>query len=119
MDKINILSKYKKFEAIWSPHCIAELNDQKVLLAKVNGKFVWHSHKDEDELFYVIKGKLYMEYRDKKVEVLPGEMIVVPKGVEHRPSAKIETWILLFEPTTTKHTGDVITEITKDNYPKI
>ena len=60
-----------------------------------------------------------MEYRDKTVEVLPGEMIVVPKGVEHRPSAKIETWILLFEPTATKHTGDVITEITKDNYPKI
>ena len=119
MDKINILSKYKKFEAIWSPHCIAELNDQKVLLAKVNGKFVWHSHKDEDELFYVIKGKLYMEYRDKKVEVLPGEMIVVPKGVEHRPSAKIETWILLFEPTSTKHTGNLITEITKDDYPKI
>ena len=119
MNKINILSKYKKFEAIWSPHCIAELNDQKVLLAKINGDFVWHSHKDEDELFYVIKGKLYMEYRDKKVEVLPGEMIVVPKGVEHRPSAKIETWILLFEPTSTKHTGNLITEITKDNYPKI
>ena len=81
MDKINILSKYKEFEAIWSPHCIAELNDQQVLLAKINGEFVWHSHKDEDELFYVIKGKLNMEYRDKTVEVLPGEMIVVPKGV--------------------------------------
>ena len=119
MDKINILSKYKKFEAIWSPHCIAELNDQQVLLAKINGEFVWHSHKDEDELFYVIKGKLNMEYRDKTVEVLPGEMIVVPKGVEHRPSAEIETWILLFEPSSTKHTGNVITEITKSNYPKI
>ena len=119
MDKINILSKYKEFEAIWSPHCIAELNDQQVLLAKINGEFVWHSHKDEDELFYVIKGKLNMEYRDKTVEVLPGEMIVVPKGVEHRPSAKIETWILLFEPISTKHTGNLITEITKDNYPKI
>ena len=119
MDKINILSKYKKFEAIWSPHCIAELNNQQVLLAKINGEFVWHSHKDEDELFYVIKGKLNMEYRDKIVEVLPGEMIVVPKGVEHRPSAKIETWILLFEPTSTKHTGNLITEITKSNYPKI
>ena len=119
MDKINILSKYKEFEAIWSPHCIAELNDQKVLLAKINGEFVWHSHKHEDELFYVIKGKLNMEYRDKTVEVLPGEMIVVPKGVEHRPSAKTETWILLFEPKSTKHTGNVITELTKNNYPKI
>ena len=119
MDKINILSKYKEFEDIWSPHSIAELNNQQVLLAKIKGEFVWHSHKNEDELFYVIKGKLNMEYRDKTEEVLPGEMIVVPKGVEHRPSAKIETWILLFEPTSIKHTGDVKSDITKDYYPKI
>ena len=80
---------------------------------------MWHSHKNEDELFYVIKGKLNMEYRDKTVEVLPGEIIVVPKGVEHRPSSKIETWILLFEPINTKHTGDTISDITKEIYPKI
>ena len=119
MDKINILSKYKEFSAVWSPHSIAELNNQQVLLAKIEGEFVWHSHKNEDELFYVVKGKLNMEYRDKIVEVLPGEMIVVPKGVEHRPSAKKETWILLFEPTSTKHTGGVKVDITKDYYPKI
>ena len=119
MDKINILSKYNEFESTWSPHSIAELNNQQVLLVKIKGEFVWHSHKNEDELFYVIKGKLNMEYRDKTLEVLPGEMIVVPKGVEHRPSAEIETWILLFEPISTKHTGEVKSDITKDYYPKI
>ena len=119
MDKINVLSKYKEFESHWSPHSIAELNGQQVLLAKVKGEFVWHSHKDEDELFHVFKGKLIMEFRDKKVEVFPGEMIIVPKGVEHRPCAIEETWIFLFEPISTKHTGDVIAEITKNEYPKI
>ena len=119
MDKINILSKYKEFEAIWSPHCIAELNDQQVLLAKINGEFVWHSHKDEDELFYVIKGKLNMEYRDKTVEVLPGEMIVVPKGVEHKPIANEEVSIMMFEPMTTLNTGEKENERTVKDLERI
>ena len=95
MEKINILSKFKKFNSHWSPHSIAELNGQQVIIAKVKGDFVWHSHKQEDELFYVIKGKLKIEFRDKTKEILQGEMIIVPKGVEHRPSADEETWILL------------------------
>lgn len=119
MKKLNVLSKYEEFDNYWSPHSIAELNGQQILIAKVKGKFVWHSHKDEDELFNVVKGKLNMEFRDKTVEVLPGEMIIVPKGVEHRPGAEEETWILLFEPICTKHTGEVIAEITKNEYPKI
>jgi len=119
MKKINILSKYNEFDAHWSPHCIAELNGQKVLIAKVKGEFVWHSHKDEDELFHVIKGKLRMEYRDRSVDVLPGEIIIVPKGVEHRPYADEETLILLFEPISTKHTGDLVSDVTKNIYPKI
>ena len=119
MKKINILSKFKKFNSYWSPHSIAELNGQQVLIAKVKGSFVWHSHKEEDELFYVLKGRLKMEFRDKTKEILQGEVIVVPKGVEHRPSADEETWILLFEPINTKHTGDTISKITKDVYPKI
>ena len=119
MEKIKILSKFKKFNSHWSPHSIAELNGQQVILAKVKGNFVWHSHKEEDELFYVVKGRLKMEFRDKTKEILQGEMIVVPKGVEHRPSADDETWILLFEPINTKHTGDTISKITKDIYPKI
>lgn len=119
MEKINICSKYEEFDKYWSPHSIAELNGQQVIIAKVKGDFVWHSHKDEDELFHVIKGKLKMQYRDRSVEVLPGEIIIVPKGVEHCPSAEEETWILLFEPISTKHTGSIVTEITKNMYPKI
>ena len=119
MRKINILSKFKKFNSNWSPHSIAELNGQQVIIAKIKGDFVWHSHKEEDELFYVIKGKLKMEFRDQTKEVFQGEMIVVPKGVEHRPCAEEETWILLFEPIETKHTGETVSEITKSFYPKI
>lgn len=119
MEKINLTSKYAEFDSLWSPHSIAELNGQQVLLAKVKGEFVWHSHQNEDELFHVIKGKLIMLFRDKTVEVLPGEMIIVPKGVEHCSKADEETWLLLFEPLSTKHTGNVITEITKKNYPKL
>ena len=119
MEKINILSKFKKFNSHWSPHSVAELNGQQVILAKIKGNFVWHSHKEEDELFYVIKGKLNMEFRDRTKEIMPGEMIIVPRGTEHRPTAEEETWILLFEPVSTKHTGEVISEITKNEYPKI
>ena len=119
MKKINILSKFRKFNSNWSPHSIAELNGQQVIIAKIKGDFVWHSHKEEDELFYVIKGKLKMEFRDQTKEVLQGEMIVVPMGVEHRPCAEEETWILLFEPIETKHTGETVSEITKSFYPKI
>ena len=119
MKKINIISKFEKFNSYWSPHSIAELNGQQVILAKIKGNFVWHSHEEQDELFYVLKGKLNIKFRDKTEEILQGEMIIVPKGVEHRPSAEKETWILLFEPIGTKHTGDTISEITKDFYPKI
>ncbi|MGB1448815.1 MAG: cupin domain-containing protein [Flavobacteriaceae bacterium] len=119
MKVINLLKKYGEFEAQWSPHVIAELNGQQVLLAKVQGEFVWHSHADEDELFQVVKGKLRMEFRDRIEVIQPGEMIVVPKGVEHRPCAEEETWILLFEPLSTKHTGEVLDTITKSSYPRI
>mgnify|MGYP001057500240 FL=1 len=84
MEVINLNSKYKVFNEKWSPHSIAELNGQQVLIAKVEGDFVWHAHEEEDELFHVIKGKLIIEFRDKTVELSSGELIVVPKGVEHR-----------------------------------
>ena len=119
MDKINIKEKYQKFNDYWKPRVIAKLNDQQVIIAKVKGEFVWHDHKDEDELFTVIKGKLKMEFRDKVVEVNEGEMIVVPKGIEHRPVAEEETWLLLFEPLSTKHTGEVNSELTVEEYPHI
>jgi len=119
MELINLNDKYRKFDEKWSPHSIAQLNGQQVLLAKVEGDFVWHAHEKEDELFYVVKGKLVIEFRNKTVELSPGEMLVVPKGVEHRPRAGEETWILLFEPLGIKHTGDITTDITKSFYPKI
>lgn len=119
MKVINLLEKYAEFDDQWSPHCIAELNGQQLLLAKVQGEFVWHAHVDEDELFQVIKGKLFIEFRDRVAEIHPGEILVVPKGVEHRPYAEEETWILLFEPIGTKHTGEVVDEITKTTYPRI
>jgi mannose-6-phosphate isomerase-like protein (cupin superfamily) len=119
MEIINLNDKYNKFREKWSPYSVAELNGQQVLLAKVEGEFVWHAHEKEDELFYVVKGKLFIEFRDKTVELSSGEMIVVPKGVEHRPRAEEEAWILLFEPLGIKHSGNVTTEITKSFYPKI
>jgi len=118
MEKINIQEKYQKFDDHWTPKKIAKLNGQMVYLAKVAGEFVWHKHDEEDELFMVQKGTLVMKFRDKEVEINPGEMLVVPKGVEHLPTTKNgeEVWLMLFEPDTTKHTGDVVSELTKSNY---
>jgi len=107
MDKINIQQKFSLFANHWSPKVIGELNGQHVKLAKVKGEFVWHDHKDEDELFFIVKGKLKIEFRDKTVELSEGEMIIVPKGVEHKPVAEDEVWLMLFEPAATKHTGEV------------
>ena len=88
MEAININEKLSKFDKLWHPHRMAKVDDNQVYLAKLCGDFIWHKHEGEDELFQVIKGTLYMKFRDKTVTVKPGELIVVPKGVEHCPSAK-------------------------------
>jgi mannose-6-phosphate isomerase-like protein (cupin superfamily) len=119
MKVINIKSKFDQFSDQWSPKVIADLNGQHVKLAKIEGEFVWHDHKDEDELFYIVKGSLDIEFRDRKVTLQEGEMIVVPKGVEHKPIAKEECWVMLFEPAQTKHTGDVEHEMTVQDYERI
>ena len=119
MKTINIQDKLSLINDLWNPRVIAELNGQQVKIAKVKGEFVWHDHQEEDELFYVIKGKLKLEFRDKMVEVNEGEMIVVPIGVEHRPIAEEEVWIMLFEPAKIKHTGEVKSDLTVDKYEKI
>jgi len=114
MDTINLAQKFSKFTDQWSPHIIGSLNDQYIKLAKVAGEFVWHSHADEDELFVVLKGNLIMEFRDKIVEVGPGEILVIPKGVEHLPRTNgEEVHLMLIEPKSTKHTGEVVHEKTK------
>lgn len=113
--KIVLGDKFLKFSEYWTPKIIGATNGQLVKIAKVQGEFVWHSHENEDELFLVIKGKLVIEFRDGKVELNPGEMCIVPKGVEHKPVADEETHIVLIEPASTQHTGKNISEITVSN----
>ena len=119
MDVINLSQKFGLFSEHWNPKIIGELNGQEVKLAKVQGEFVWHAHRQEDELFFVVKGILAIEFRDKTVTLAPGEMIIVPKGVEHRPVAEEEVWLMLFEPASTKHTGEVEHKLTVSSPKKI
>lgn len=121
MKPINLLKKHAEFSQQWHPHQIAVVDDMQVLLAKVEGEFVWHSHENEDELFQVLKGTLYMQFRDRTEIVKEGEIIVVPKGVEHNPKTKEgeEVELMLFEKLSTAHTGEVKHEKTQTHYPKI
>ena len=113
MEKVNIQQKLSLFSEHWSPKIVGELNGQHVKLVKFKGEFVWHKHDNEDELFYVVKGSFNMEYRDKTITVNENEFLIVPKGVEHRPVAKQEVSIMLFEPATTLNTGDAVSDLTK------
>jgi len=112
---INLNDKLALFSDQWSPKIIAELNGQHVKLAKLEGQFVWHSHQNEDELFLVLSGSIDIEFRDRTVRLNEGEMLVVPRGVEHRPNAEEEAHVLLFEPVTTLHTGDVKSDRTVED----
>lgn len=114
INKVNISDKFSRFSDHWHPRIVGELNGQQVKLAKLQGEFVWHSHDHEDEMFLIIKGTLKIELRDKMVEIKEGEFIVIPKGVEHRPIAEEEVQVMLFEPASTLHTGNVETEFTKN-----
>ncbi len=111
---ININDKLDLFHETWTPKIIAQLNGQQVKLAKLHGEFVWHNHADEDELFYVIKGVLVIRFRESEVTLHPGEMIVVPAGVDHLPIAQEEVHVMLIEPAAIKHTGNVQHELTKE-----
>ena len=112
MEKVNLVEKFTLFEDRWSPKIVGELNGQYVKLAKLKGEFVWHDHQGEDELFFVIKGSLTMRLPEKEIEVGAGEFLIVPRGVEHCPVAAEEAHVLLFEPRSTAHTGDVQSEMT-------
>jgi mannose-6-phosphate isomerase-like protein (cupin superfamily) len=104
-ETINLADKFALFSAHWSPKIIAALNGQHVKLVKFRGAFVWHQHENEDELFLVVKGNFRMEFRERTVELREGELIVVPRGVEHRPVADEEVSVLLFEAAATVNTG--------------
>jgi mannose-6-phosphate isomerase-like protein (cupin superfamily) len=106
-DKVNLSRKMLEVKELWAPGIVAELNGQHVKLARLLGEFVWHSHAEEDELFLVLQGRLRIELRDREVLLETGEMLVVPRGVEHRPVADEEVHVLLFEPAGTVNTGDV------------
>jgi mannose-6-phosphate isomerase-like protein (cupin superfamily) len=112
VNAIDLREKFAAFSDHWSPRIVAELNGQHVKLVKLIGEFVWHHHDAEDELFLVHRGRLLMEFRDGIVQLEPGEMIVVPRGVEHRPIAPEEVEVILFEPAGTLNTGNLVNERT-------
>jgi mannose-6-phosphate isomerase-like protein (cupin superfamily) len=106
-DKVNLSEKLQQFSEQWSPRIVGELNGQHVKLAKVEGEFVWHHHQHEDELFLVLRGHLSIHLRDRVIELDEGEFYIVPRGVEHKPTASSETHVLLLEPSSTLNTGNV------------
>lgn len=106
MKKINLAEKFGSFSDFWSPKIAAELNDSYLKLAKFKGSFMWHRHENEDELFLVVKGNLLIKLRDHEIRLGPGELTVIPRGVEHLPVADDEAHVLLVEPKTTLNTGD-------------
>lgn len=112
MQKLSIPQAFDKVQGYWNPLIVAELNGQHIKLVKFQGPFTWHQHEAEDEAFWVFKGSFRMEFRDKTVELQEGDMIVVPKGVEHRPNAPEEVWVVLFEPAGTLNTGNIKNEFT-------
>lgn len=126
MNKINLASKLALFADHWNPRIIGDLNENHIKLAKLQGDFIWHQHEMEDELFVVLKGKLMIDFRDgvgvdgiRTVEINTGEIIVVPKGVEHRPHAEEEVHIMLIEPKTVINTGALENELTRKELQRI
>jgi mannose-6-phosphate isomerase-like protein (cupin superfamily) len=106
VDKIDLAQKLSLFQEHWSPKTVARYNDNDVHVVKVHGEFVWHKHDETDDFFLVLKGRLTIQMRDGDVELGPGEMFIVPKGVEHCPRCDEETHVLLIEPSGTPNTGD-------------
>lgn len=119
MKKVNLEEKFNQFSGYWEPKIVSELNGQHVKLAKLKGDFVWHTHEEEDEMFLVVKGVLTILFRDRTIVLHPNEFLTVPKGVEHKPIAEEEVWIMLFEPVSTKNTGDTVGNMTQDYLEEI
>lgn len=112
IDKVNLAAKLAVLDEIWVPKVVGELNGQYVKVARIQGEYVWHRHENEDELFLVLKGRIELHLREKVVELTEGEFCIVPRGVEHKPVARELCQILLFEPASTRNTGDVSNEFT-------
>ena len=108
IEKVNLAEKFGSFSEHWRPKIVAELNGQEVKVVKFQGEFVWHQHEDADEMFLVWRGQMRVEFRDRAVDLNPGEFVVVPRGAEHRTVAAEETEVILFEPAALRNTGDVV-----------
>jgi mannose-6-phosphate isomerase-like protein (cupin superfamily) len=119
MEKVNISEKFSLINDHWNPRIAGELNGQQVKMVKFKGPFDLHHHENEDELFYVVKGSFDMEFRDKTVTINQGEFLIVPKMVEHRPNAKEEVEVMLFEPVSTINTGNIETDKTVKDLKRI
>lgn len=112
MEKVNLTEKFKLFNEYWSPKIVGEVNDCYLKVVKFKGKFVWHHHDDEDEMFFVNKGRFVMKLKDRDIQLNEGEFIVIPRGVEHMPVADEEVEVLLIEPKSTLNTGNLKNERT-------
>jgi mannose-6-phosphate isomerase-like protein (cupin superfamily) len=119
MEKVNLADTFARFSDQWSPKIVGELNGQMVKLVRFQGEFVWHQHDAEDELFLVVEGRFRMEFRDRHVWLEKGELLIVPRGVEHRPVAEEEALVLLFEPAMTLNTGNVRNERTLEQLQRL
>ncbi|MBE9050056.1 cupin domain-containing protein [Nostocales cyanobacterium LEGE 11386] len=119
MEKVNLAQKFELFSDHWSPKIVGELNGQQVKLVKLKGEFVWHHHQNEDELFYVLKGELIILFRDHEVVLNPGEFLIIPQGVEHKPVAYEEVHMMLLEPISTLNTGNVKNEKTVETLERL
>jgi mannose-6-phosphate isomerase-like protein (cupin superfamily) len=116
---INLKEKFSQFSEHWSPRKVGMLNDCQITLAKTKGEFVWHAHEDTDEVFLVVEGEMTIEFRDGEVHLEPGEMFVVPRGVEHKPFCREECHVLVIDREGTVNTGGEETELTVKKYPEI
>jgi mannose-6-phosphate isomerase-like protein (cupin superfamily) len=119
MEKVNLAEKFARFHDYWSPKIVGELNDSHVKLVKLQGEFVWHHHENEDEMFLVVKGRLLIKFRDRDLWLDEGELIIIPKGVEHMPVAPEEVHVMLIEPKGTVNTGNVQGDKTVANLERI
>lgn len=109
----NVSELFNQVENYWSPKVIADVNEDYVKIAKFKGEMVWHDHKEEDEMFYVIKGSFDLHLENEIIPLNEGDFYVVKKGIKHRPVSKEESWVMMVEKKETKHTGDVVSDITK------
>lgn len=119
MERVNLAEKFSRFDEYWSPRIVGEVQGMHVKIAKLKGEFVWHQHENEDEMFFIVKGRLLLRFRDRDVWLSEGELCIVPRGVEHLPIAEEEVHLMMIEPAGTLNTGNVQNERTVANPQQI